>query len=89
MVNWEFQIKKNSWKKYAENVQQKLVPDPFLILANTQKSQYMQVALSKIRHFERELLKKFKGNFDNLTRSGFSVISKITLPIYASQFTMS
>ena len=48
-------------------MQQKLVPDPFLILANTQKSQYMQVALSKIRHFERELLKKFKGNFDNLT----------------------
>ena len=30
------------WKKYAENVRQKLVPDPFLVLANIQNSQYLE-----------------------------------------------
>ena len=28
---------KNFWKKMAENVYQKLVPDPFLILVNSKK----------------------------------------------------
>ena len=30
----EYYIKNISWKNHAENEQQKLVPDPFLILVN-------------------------------------------------------
>ena len=33
----EYQIKKVFIEKYAKNVQQKLVPDPFIILVNNPK----------------------------------------------------
>ena len=33
----EYQIRKFLWKKYAENVHQKLVPESFLVLANSPK----------------------------------------------------
>ena len=39
----------------AENMHQKLVPDPFLILVNNPKQPCMQEILLKIRYFERGL----------------------------------
>ena len=45
---------------YAENVSQKPVLEPFLILVNSQDSQCKQVTLLKTRYFERGLSKKLK-----------------------------
>ena len=42
-------------KNHAENVHQKLAPNPFLILLNKMKE-----INSKIRYFERELSKSLK-----------------------------
>ena len=48
-------------KNHAENVHQKLIPDPFLILEKiTQNRHGMQGILLQIRYFERELSKSFK-----------------------------
>ena len=40
---------------------QKLIPDPFLILVNNQKSDCMQGIILQIRYFQRELSKSFKN----------------------------
>ena len=48
------------WKNHAENVHQKVVRDPFFILANNPISHCMQEILLKIRYFERELSKTLK-----------------------------
>ena len=45
------------WKNHAENVHQKLVPDPFLILVKNQNSNCMQESLLNIRYFDRGLSK--------------------------------
>ena len=45
--------------KYAENVHQDLVPDPFFMVL-TQNSYCMQEIILKIRYFERGLSKTFK-----------------------------
>ena len=45
-------------EKYAENVHQKLVPDPFLILVSSPKQLMYAETLLKIRYFERRLSKK-------------------------------
>ena len=44
-------------KNHKENVHEKLVPDPFLILVKSENSHCMQGFLLKIRYFERALSK--------------------------------
>ena len=51
-------------KNYAENMQQKLVPDLFIILVSNQNSHCIQETLFKVWYFERGLSKNLlKGNF--------------------------
>ena len=51
------------WKNYAENMQQKLVPDLFIILVNNPKQPLHARNYFK-RYFERGLSKSLKkGNF--------------------------
>ena len=45
------------WKNHAENMHQKVVPDPFLMLVNNPKQPLTQEIISKIRYFERGLSK--------------------------------
>ena len=47
-------------KKQAQNVYQKVVPDPFLILVNNPKQPCMQKTILKIRYFVRGLSKSFQ-----------------------------
>ena len=57
--------------KYAENVHQDLVPDPFFMVL-TQNSYCMQEIILKIRYFERGLSKTFKKvNFFSFEPSPF------------------
>ena len=51
-------IKTFLWKKYAENVHQKLVPEPFLIFGNVQNSQCTQESSLEPRYFEIGLFRK-------------------------------
>ena len=51
-------IKTFLWKKYAENVHQKLLLEPFLIFGNVQNSQCMQEPSLEPKYFERGLLRK-------------------------------
>ena len=48
------------YKSHAENVHQSLVPDPFLILVNTQNKHYMQEIYFEGRYFERGLSKSYQ-----------------------------
>ena len=48
------------WKYYAENMHQKLVADPFLILVNSPKQPLHARNCLKIRYFERGLSKSLK-----------------------------
>ena len=52
--------KKKKWKSYAENVHQKLVPNPYFILVNNPKQILMQEILLKIRNFGRAFSKSLK-----------------------------
>ena len=45
------------WKNHAENMHQKVVPDPFLMLVNNPKQPLTQEIILKIRYFERGLSK--------------------------------
>ena len=51
------------WKKYIENVHEKLVHDPFLILVNSPNSQWKRKTLLEVNYFERRLCK----NLEKLT----------------------
>ena len=44
-------------KKHAENVHQKLTPDPFLILLNNQKQQLMQEIFFEDKIFWNKIIK--------------------------------
>ena len=45
------------WQNHAENMQQKLVTDLFIILVKTRNSHCKQKIILKIRYFERGLSK--------------------------------
>ena len=65
--HWNF-VRRWSIKKgtflYAENMQQKLVPDIFIILVNNPKQPLHARNFFKVRFFERRLSKSHKkGNF--------------------------
>ena len=68
-------------KKHAENMHQKLIPDPFLILVNNPKQQRI---LLQIGYFEKGLSKRFKKvNFIFLSNRVSSVCHSHVLVCHA------
>ena len=42
------------WKNYPQNIHQKLVPDPFLVLVNNPKQLFHSRNSFRIRYFEKQ-----------------------------------